>query len=170
MLEGILLATDLTLASERALDLAAGLSRSLRARLTVVHVYAVSPSTLAGTPPAVAERTWPGGVRARAALDAVAERLRARGLRVESSLRFGAVREQIVEAAIESGSGLIVTGTHARKGLARLWHVSVAEEVVRHSPVPVLAVPASPARVIRLDRGTPGRRAATLAPIHLPEP
>ena len=65
MLDGILLATDLTLASERALDLATGLSRSLRARLTVVHVYAVSPSTLAGTPPAVAERTWPGGVRAR---------------------------------------------------------------------------------------------------------
>ena len=170
MLDGILLATDLTLASERALDLAAGLSRSLRARLTVVHVYAVSPATLAATPPAVAERTWPGGARARAALEVVVERLRARGLRVESSLRFGAVREQIVAAAVESRAELIVTGTHARKGLARLWHVSVAEEVVRHSPVPVLAVPASPASVIRLDRCAPGRPAATLAPLHLPEP
>ncbi len=141
MFRHILLATDLSDASEHALEHAVGLASALRARLTVLCVYEVSASTLAGTGAAVAERTWPGGVRARAALDRIVGRLRARGIRVEGVLRFGSPDAQIIEVAAEARVDLIVTGRRRRKGFARLWYGSVAEQVVRASSVPVLAVP-----------------------------
>src|SRR5690242_1890858 len=99
MFHHVLLATDLSGASDRALGVAAALTRAHRGRLTVLHVYEATASALAGTAPAVAERTWPGGARARRALDGVVGQLRARGLQVEGVLRFGAVAEQIFQAA-----------------------------------------------------------------------
>ena len=47
----------------------------------------------------------------------------------------------VVNAAIENRSDLIVVGTHGRSGLKRFLLGSVAEGVMRHSPIPVLAVP-----------------------------
>ncbi len=46
----------------------------------------------------------------------------------------------IVEYASEAGSDLIVMATHGRRGPRRLILGSTTEEVVRHSPCPVLAV------------------------------
>jgi nucleotide-binding universal stress UspA family protein len=134
----ILLATDFSGASERAHELAASLGRALRARLTVLHVYESADATS----PAMAvarERSWPGAIRARAEIDRTVDRLRAGGLKVDGALRFGILPERIVEAALEIGADLIVTGTRGRKGLARVWYGSVAEAVLRHSPIPVLA-------------------------------
>jgi nucleotide-binding universal stress UspA family protein len=48
----------------------------------------------------------------------------------------------IVEAAGENECDLIVMGTHGRTGLHRLLAGSVAEEVVRKAPCPVLTVKA----------------------------
>jgi nucleotide-binding universal stress UspA family protein len=152
MFHHILLATDLSLASDGALGVAAALTRASGGRLTVVHVYEATASALAGTAPAVAERTWPGGVRARRALDGVVDRLRARGLRADGSVRFGMVADQIFDAALERGADLIVMGTGRRRGLARVWYGSVAERVVRGATVPVLAVPGAgaPDNVVQL--------------------
>ncbi len=138
MFRHVLIATDLSDVSERALDVAAGLSRALRARLTVLHVYEASLSMVAGADAAVAERTWPGAIRARARLDRAVDPLRASGLDVEGALRLGFPPEQIVEGALEREVDLIVMGTRGRKGLARLWYPSVAAQVVRSSPIPVL--------------------------------
>ncbi len=140
MFRRVLIATDFSDVSRRALDVAAGLSRALRARLTVLHVYPVSLSTLAGADAAIAERTWPGAIRARARVDREVDRLRAGGLDVEGALRIGVPPEQIVEAALEREVDLIVTGPRGRKGLASLWHPSVAAQVVRSSPIPVLTL------------------------------
>jgi len=153
----ILLATDLSRASERAAEVAAGLTRAYGARLTVLHVYEVSSATLAGTPHEVAERTWPGGVRARTELDRVVNRLRGRGLRADGALRFGSVAEGIFEVALERRVDLIVTGTHGRKGLARAWYGSIAEQIIRGSAVPVLVVPETIDNVLRLRRPRAGR-------------
>lgn len=46
----------------------------------------------------------------------------------------------IVAEAARVGADLIVIGSHGRRGLRRLFLGSVAEHVVRHSPVPVLVV------------------------------
>jgi nucleotide-binding universal stress UspA family protein len=72
-------------------------------------------------------------------LDGVAERLRGRGLRVETRVL---VEEQpaaaILREAKAHGADLIALETHGRRGLARLLLGSVADKVVRGSPVPVL--------------------------------
>lgn len=49
--------------------------------------------------------------------------------------------DEIVRTAEEWKADLIVIGTHGRKGFSHLFIGSVAEKVVRHSPVPVLVVP-----------------------------
>lgn len=50
------------------------------------------------------------------------------------------VQERIVEQAKETDQDLIVMGTHGRSGVNRLLMGSVAEDVVRASPCPVLTI------------------------------
>ena len=57
--------------------------------------------------------------------------------------RRGDPATEILDAAATVGSDVIVMGTHGRTGLQRLLLGSVTERVVRHSAVPVLAVPQS---------------------------
>ncbi|MFZ5477024.1 MAG: universal stress protein [Myxococcota bacterium] len=52
----------------------------------------------------------------------------------------GDVVAQILAAVAETGADLMVMGTHGRTGVQRLLHGSVAEEVLRRSPVPVVVV------------------------------
>jgi nucleotide-binding universal stress UspA family protein len=54
---------------------------------------------------------------------------------------YGSTADGIVHCAKEFEADLIVIGTHSRHGLDRLLNGSVAEHVVRYSPVPVLVVP-----------------------------
>jgi nucleotide-binding universal stress UspA family protein len=48
--------------------------------------------------------------------------------------------EAIVETARDLGADLIIMGTHGRRGLSHVLLGSVAERVVRSSPIPVLTV------------------------------
>jgi nucleotide-binding universal stress UspA family protein len=50
----------------------------------------------------------------------------------------------IVEVAVEHAADVIVVGTHERGWLTRLLTSSVADEVRRESPIPVLVVPHHP--------------------------
>jgi nucleotide-binding universal stress UspA family protein len=59
---------------------------------------------------------------------------------VHVHVRDGDAFLEIMNAAQDLGSDLIVMGTHGRTGLAHLFIGSVAEKVVRKSPVPVLTV------------------------------
>jgi len=143
----ILLATDLSNASERAFGLATAWARRSAARLTILHVYEVSVRTLAHASAAVAERTWPGPIRVRQELDRLVTGLRAGGVRADGMIRFGVPAREIAEVARQEGVDLVVTGTHGRRGLARLWYGSVAEQILRWSRAPVLTVPMDGARV-----------------------
>lgn len=60
------------------------------------------------------------------------------GLAVETQIVEGKPDDAIASAAHESGAGLIVVGSHGRRGLRRLFLGSVAEHVVRTADVPVL--------------------------------
>jgi hypothetical protein len=62
------------------------------------------------------------------------------GVRVSTEVRFGEIDREIVDAVRESGSDLIVIGTHGRRGLQHWLIGSVCERLLRTSPVPVLAV------------------------------
>jgi universal stress protein A len=55
-------------------------------------------------------------------------------------VRLGTATDQIVGAAVDYGSDLVVMGTHGRTGLEHLLLGSVAEQVIRLAPCPVLTV------------------------------
>ena len=61
-------------------------------------------------------------------------------LQVAFDVREGNPQEVILQSAGELEADLIVMGTHGRSGLDRLVVGSVAEAVIRHAPVPVLAL------------------------------
>lgn len=70
-----------------------------------------------------------------------------RGLESQEHVRSGQPAEVILAAVEELGIDLVVMGTHARSGVDRVLLGSVAESVIRESPVPVLTVtPESDAR------------------------
>lgn len=77
--------------------------------------------------------------------------------------RGEAAADAIVRYAVGVGAGLVVIGTHGRRGVRRFLMGSVAEEVVRRAPCPVLAVPLAAART------APGPNAPVLVPIDFSE-
>jgi nucleotide-binding universal stress UspA family protein len=66
----------------------------------------------------------------------------AAGVKVTSELLEGDCIETVLECAKSHAVDLIVIGSHGRSGLQRLMLGSVAEGVLRHSPVPVLVTKA----------------------------
>ena len=64
---------------------------------------------------------------------------------VETAIREGNPSREIVEYARENDFDTVVMGTHGRGGIDRLLLGSVAERVVRATPVPVVTVPVSEA-------------------------
>jgi len=74
-------------------------------------------------------------------LEAVVKRLKAASpVPVTWALRDGLVADGICEQATASSADLIVMTTHGRGPLSRFWLGSVADNLVRRSPVPVLLV------------------------------
>ncbi|HWT81688.1 MAG TPA: universal stress protein, partial [Candidatus Methylomirabilis sp.] len=78
----------------------------------------------------------------KAALRQLTERLHAQlpTLRVRSVLAEGVPFDQILRAAKRLRCDLIVLATHGRTGLRHVLTGSVAENVVRRAPCPVLTV------------------------------
>ncbi|HVK14017.1 MAG TPA: universal stress protein [Gemmataceae bacterium] len=130
----ILCPTDFSSAAAVAFDLACGLARDYGAGVTVLHV-ARPPVSLAEV--AASER--PGF---RASLHARLHEIRPTesAVTVTHMLTEGDPAENILETARGLPCDLIVMGTHGRSGLGRLVLGSVAEDVLRAAPCPVLTV------------------------------
>jgi nucleotide-binding universal stress UspA family protein len=75
-------------------------------------------------------------------LQHLARRLEADGFVVRARLAVGATDEAILRARAEAHADLIVTTASPRGGLGRLFLQSEIEDLVRHSDVPVMIVPA----------------------------
>ena len=73
-------------------------------------------------------------------LEEAARPLRSAGLSVRTVVREGWPADVIAYRGTELGSSLIVMATHGRTGVARLLLGSVALEVVRRSPLPVMLI------------------------------
>ena len=140
----ILVATDFSDCSQTALEYAKALARQSGARLHVIHMI----GTLAGADVgidglAMAAPEWQAQVEddAREALNALltAEDLQVLQARA-SVLHADSAAEGIVRYARNERIDLVVIGTHGRRGLTRLILGSVAEQVVRTAPCPVLTV------------------------------
>ena len=62
------------------------------------------------------------------------------GRDIETELATGEPHHVIVDRATDGGYDAVVMGSHGREGLSRVILGSVAERVVRRSPIPVVVV------------------------------
>ncbi|ELY53191.1 universal stress protein [Natronolimnohabitans innermongolicus] len=137
MFDTVVVATDGSESVKRAVDVALDLADRFDAEvhaLSVVDASEVdaSPQQLRDELRTALETT------ADAALATVEER--ADGADVITAVREGRPAVELCEYAREVDADLIATGTRGRHGENRLLLGSVAERVVRTSPVPVLTV------------------------------
>jgi nucleotide-binding universal stress UspA family protein len=136
----IVVATGLDSKSEAALEYARKLAGSYGARLVLAH--GLDPVDYA------AVDTVPGQVlkglteQARVALEELAGDLLREGIHSHSEIRQGAVAQMLVDVARQYEAGLIVIGTQGMQGAGSVIVGSVAEQLVRLAPCPVLAVAA----------------------------
>ena len=113
--------------------------------LRVVHP--VPPMVIEGSRHVVIEDVSARRVDAEEYLAPLAVELRGKGVRVETSVRRGMPAAEILAAAKEVEADLIAMTTHGRSGLGRLMFGSVAEEVLRHSDIPVFLMRATELQV-----------------------
>lgn len=78
-------------------------------------------------------------------LEPLVASLKAKGVRAGARVRIGDPATEIVAAAKEINADLIAMTTHGRSGLGRLLFGSVAEAVLRSSPIPVFLLRTSEA-------------------------
>jgi nucleotide-binding universal stress UspA family protein len=142
----ILAPTDFADSSRAACDMALELARQFHVPLVLMHVYQVPTTINKGVPfLPIADYVQLIQDSAQSALNNEAARLRDTGADVATALmstvlKPGNAWEEILDAAKKLDAGLIVMGTHGRRGLPRALLGSVAERVVRLSPIPVLTV------------------------------
>lgn len=144
MYERILVPIDGSSTSRRGFDEALKLAKRLGTALHLLNIVDVPMvyGDVAGTlPPEDLLAGWQASAEQLVA-DAIAE-ARAAGVQADGIVRRDPgerVCDVIVQEAVKSQAGLIVMGTHGRRGLRRLALGSDAELVLRATPVPVLLV------------------------------
>lgn len=139
-LKTIVVATDLHGQSEAALEYARKIAVNYGARIVLAH--GADPLEYA------AVDSLPGQVRnalpeeARAALEKLAGDLLCEGIHSHTEVRQGAVAQMLLDVARQYEAGLIVMGTKGMQGAGPIVVGSIAEQLVRRAPCPVLAVSA----------------------------
>ncbi|MEW9898835.1 universal stress protein [Chitinivorax sp. PXF-14] len=144
MYQRILVPVDDSETSHRALDEAGKFAKDQRAVLRLVSVIDLAQFSWGG-----AEFLDTSDLQAslreagKKTLEAAQERLKADGVEAETALVEtwgGRIAGLVVEEATRWQADVIVMGTHGWTGLDHLILGSVAEGVVRITPVPVLLV------------------------------
>jgi nucleotide-binding universal stress UspA family protein len=141
--EHILVPTDFSEISQRALEYAKSVATRGNSELLLVHV---NPPISLITPPEAAwidESEVVG--RQEEQLEQSGAALRSEGYRAEAISLTGPLYDELLSTIKHYKVDLIVLGTHGKSGVERLLLGSDAEAVLRHAPCPVLSVgPAVP--------------------------
>jgi len=138
MYDSILVPTDGSVGSEKAIDRAIDVAKHYNADLHVVHVVDTRIGIEGGAGTLLDELEAAG----RDAIDRGVETATAADVStVEGAVANGIPFRAILDYTEENDIDLVVMGTHGRTGLDRYLLGSVTEKVVRMSDVPVLTVP-----------------------------
>ncbi|HET6463135.1 MAG TPA: universal stress protein [Candidatus Krumholzibacteria bacterium] len=151
----IVVTTDLSDYSLRALPYAVGLAERFDARLKILCIN--EPAV------PISDMTW-AGVDVHATDDALLKEARhtlerimreqvPRGVEAEATVVTGNAVDGIIRFASEQNADLLVMCTHGRTGLSHVLMGSTAEAVVRQAPCPVLTL-RQPMPVAASRRGT----------------
>ena len=131
-LRRILLATDFSEASNRALPVASNIARQHNSHVFLTHIW--SAGEYAYLPQGEPERA------AREKLIQVCRRPEMADVRCTVLVKRGSPAEAIDRVARENEIDLAVLGTHARTGVGRALRGSVSEQLFRQLSCPVLTV------------------------------
>jgi len=135
----ILLATDFSPASEAALPHAFSLAVHYGANLYFAHIICLK---FPDFPPPEERETKLQQAResTEQEMEVLLEAARQKGIPCQSLIGEGAIWSGLSDMILKNGVDLVVVGTHGRRGLKKLLLGSVAEEVFRMAPCPVLTV------------------------------
>ena len=137
----IVVATDFSETSDRAVDAAVELAATTGASVTVVHAYEIPVYGFPdGSLVASADFATRITTAAQEALAATLEMRKSKGVELEPELRQGVPWQEVNDVADKRNADLIVIGTHGRSGLAHALLGSVAERVIRSATRPVLVI------------------------------
>lgn len=139
-LQEILVPVDFSEASYKALRYAAAFANQFNARITILHVVHVTYMAGEYGPIDVPVLEAQLLEAARKKLASVGQEQVPPGCLHETIVRNGPAAHEIATVAQEKNSDLIIISTHGYTGLKRVMLGSVAENVVRHAPCPVLVV------------------------------
>lgn len=137
MYRTVLVPLDGSRFAEHALPMAMGIARRARARLLLAHVR--QPATIdgltsfylvGGPGDGDAERAYLRGAHERVAV--------AVGAATDSILLDGPVSDALHELAVRAAADLVVMATHGHGPLSRFWLGSIADQLVRRLPMPLL--------------------------------
>lgn len=138
----ILIAVDGERAAAHAAQVGAEFASLLGAQVALVHSVAIPAGYTSGDTAATEELITRAIQDGERLLRSLHQRLTL-PVATQDYVECGHPAMRIVEIAKRWPADLIVIGSHGRSGVQRMLLGSVAEEVMRHAPSPVLVVPAS---------------------------
>ena len=143
MFKHILVPVDGSETSLSAVDKAIGLAKAFDSEVTAIYVIDPYPFTGVGADFAYGQDQYLGAAKAEAnaAVEAVAQRLTAAGLKADTRIvEAHAVWRGIADAAEAVGADLVVMGSHGRRGLEKLVLGSVTQSVLTQTQLATLVV------------------------------
>lgn len=143
MFKHILLPTDGSDASKRALEKGAALAKALGAEVTLMTAIDQYPVGMMGGVYRAEDNPMHQAAREAANhwLDAAQALIAAHGLKIHRIVSENrSIYQSILEAAKTSGADLIVMGTHGAGALERLIVGSQTQRVLAHTTIPVLVL------------------------------
>ncbi len=135
----ILCPIDFERDSMDALELARAIAKQNSATVYLLTVIAIPPAGATALPPVPVFPNLEFEAETRRRLEELAKKKLA-GVSHEVFVASGSAAREILNLTTERGIDLIVMGTHGRTGAKHFFIGSVAERVVRGSPVPVLTI------------------------------
>lgn len=133
----VLAPTDFGEASQAAVEYACTLAEQLDAELHLLHV--VTESSL----PFLGGNTPDRLQTARQDLGKLPAQMSPKTLAITRTVSEGKPADEILRYVAQNEIGMVVMGTHAREGLAHVFLGSVAEQLIRTAPCPVVIVRAA---------------------------
>lgn len=145
MFDNIVVAVDSSDTSEQALQEAIKLAEDQQAKLHIIHVADEQFVDYSGL--GVDYKDYEASIKktGQKILNEAAAKARQSHIEfdthlVELKLSEGRIEQKIVEAAKSAQADLLILGTHGRRGFNHLLLGSVAEGIVRISPIPALLI------------------------------
>lgn len=142
-IQRILISTDLSDPSQRAIDAGAEMAQRFEAEVILCyvvedHIPTMGMIEFSGVQMAEIEKAHREAATEH--LKTLAEPLEKRGLSVRRVVPLGVPHREIVELARKLKVDMIVMGTHGRGFVSRLVLGSTTDRVLRHAPCPVYVV------------------------------